>query len=189
MGSSVPNTAEVERPALNLQAATEKYRTYRAEVDAHLAGHLSSTERERLEAALRLMDEARFVEINGVVHHYMDYGPRDGEPLVLIHGWDCSSYWWHHIIDPLVAVGYRIILYDLKGHGFSDSDPQMGYRVADFSDDLKALGDALKLPAHHVAAFSLGAFVALHYAANNAARVRSLVFFNFSLLTYNAPPP
>ena len=185
MSSSVLNSAAVERSAPHAQPATKKYQTYRAEVEAKLAGQLKPAEQKRLKAELHLMDQARFVTINGVVHHYMDYGPRDGVPLVLVHGWDCSSYWWHHIVEPLVAEGYRIILYDLKGHGFSDSDPRQGYRVADFSADLKALGDALALSAHHVAAFSLGAFVALHYAAHNPTRVRSLVFFNFSLLTYN----
>lgn len=184
MSSPVSNTVEVERPGLNAPP-TGKYRAYRAEVEAQLAGQLSVAEQKRLKAELRLMDQARFVEINGVVHHYIDTGPRDGEPLVLVHGWDCSSYWWHHIVEPLVAVGYRVILYDLKGHGFSDSDPHEGYRIANFSDDLLALGNALELPPHHLAAFSLGAFITLHYAAHHPERVRSLVFFNFSLLTFN----
>ncbi|NTU77803.1 MAG: alpha/beta hydrolase [Chloroflexales bacterium] len=185
MISSVSNTAEAERPTLGAQATSEKYQTYRAEVEAQLAGQLSAAERKRLTDEQGLLEQARFVKLNGVVHHYMDYGPRDGEPLVLVHGWDCSSYWWHYIIDPMVAAGYRVILYDLRGHGFSNSDPDQGYRIADFSDDLRELGNVLQLSAHHVAAFSLGAFVALHYAAHNPERVRSLVFFNFSLLTYN----
>ncbi len=166
-------------------APTNKYRVYRAEVATKLAGKLSARERRRLEVEQHLMEQARFVELNGVVHHYIDIGPRDGDPLVLVHGWDCSSYWWHHILEPLAEAGYRVICYDLKGHGFSDSDPQEGYTVIGFSDDLRALGDALDLRPHHVAAFSLGAFVALHFADAHPARVRSLVFFNFSLLTYN----
>lgn len=166
-------------------APTEKYTTYRAEVEAKLASKLSDRERKRLERDLGLLERARFITLNGVVHHYQDVGPRDGEPLVLVHGWDCSAFWWHHIIDPLAAAGYRVISYDLKGHGFSDSDPQRGYTVAGFSADLKALGEALDLGPQHVAAFSLGAFVALHYAANVPDRVRSLVFFNFSLLDYH----
>lgn len=166
-------------------APTTKYITYREEVATKLAGKLSARERRRLEAEEYLMSRANFVELNGVVHHYMDVGPRDGEPLVLIHGWDCSSYWWHHIIDPLTSVGYRVICYDLKGHGFSDSDPRRDYTVAGFSNDLRALADALQLPPHHVSAFSLGAFVALHYADTNPDQVRSLTFFNFSLIAYN----
>ncbi|MCG8347647.1 MAG: alpha/beta hydrolase [Chloroflexales bacterium] len=164
---------------------TAKYQTFLAEVENALAGKLSKRERQRRTTELALLKRARFIELNGVVHHYQDVGPLDGEPLILVHGWDCSSFWWHHIVEPLAAAGYRVILYDLKGHGFSDSDPQRNYTVEGFSADLKALGQALHLPAHHIAAFSLGAFVALHYAALASEQVRSLSFFNFSLLPYN----
>jgi len=164
---------------------TAKYTTYKAEVEAKLAGKLSASERKRLEGELRLLERARFVDVRGVTHHYMDVGPADGEPLILVHGWDCSSYWWHHIVDPLAQAGYRVIAYDLKGHGFSDSDPARDYTVAGFSADLKALTEALDLPPQHVAAFSLGAFVALHYAVHYPNQVRSLAFFNFALFQYN----
>lgn len=166
-------------------APTAKYLTYRAEVEGKLAGKLSARERRRLEAELRLMERAHFVTVGGIVHHYYEAGPASGEPLILVHGWDCSSYWWHHIVDPLGQAGYRVIAYDLKGHGFSDSDPRRDYTVAGFSAELGAFAEALGLPTHHVAAFSLGAFVALHYAAAAPQRVRSLQFFNFSLIPYN----
>jgi pimeloyl-ACP methyl ester carboxylesterase len=164
---------------------TAKYTTYWAEIEAKLAGKLGTGERRRLEHERDLLRQAKFIELNGIVHHYQDIGPRDGEPLMLVHGWDCSALWWHHIINQLADAGYRVICYDLKGHGFSDSDPASDYTVAGFSNDLRTLGDALGLGPQHVAAFSLGAFVALHYGANVPDRVRSLTFFNFSLLTYN----
>jgi pimeloyl-ACP methyl ester carboxylesterase len=166
-------------------APTEKYTTYSAEVAAKLAGKLSTRERRRLEHEQDLMRRANFVILNGIVHHYIDVGPRDGEPLILVHGWDCSSYWWHHIVDPLAQAGYRVIAYDLKGHGFSASDPGRDYTVSGFSNDLAALAAALDLPAQHVAAFSLGAFVALQYAFDHPEQVRSLAFFNFSQLPYS----
>lgn len=166
-------------------APTAKFTSYKAELQARLAGRLGGRERRRLEELQRLMEQARFVEVNGVVHHYFEAGPATGEPLILVHGWDCSSYWWHHIVEPLARAGYRVIAYDLKGHGFSDSDPRRDYTVEGFSRDLAALSEALELPAQHVAAFSLGAFVALHYAAAEPQRVRSLQFFNFSLFSYS----
>jgi pimeloyl-ACP methyl ester carboxylesterase len=166
-------------------APTAKYHSYLAEVESKLAGRLSQGERRRLEYEHGLLGRAQFITLNGIIHHYQDVGPRDGEPLLLVHGWDCSALWWHHIVDSLAAAGYRVISYDLKGHGFSDSDPDLGYTVAGFSADLYALGEALGLGSQHVAAFSLGAFVALHYAASAPGRVRSLAFFNFSLIPYS----
>lgn len=171
--------------AFSLQPSTSKYQQYHAEIETKLAGKLSAGERRRLEHERELLGRAKFISLNGIIHHYQDVGPRDGEPLLLVHGWDCSALWWHHIIDPLAAAGYRVINYDLKGHGFSDSDPDRGYTVDGFSADLAALADTLGLGPHHVAAFSLGAFVALHYGANYPERVRSLTFFNFSLIGYS----
>lgn len=164
---------------------TAKYVAYVNEVATRLAGRLSGRERRRLEGERALLARARFIELNGVVHHYQDVGPSDGQPLVLIHGWDCSSFWWHHVVDPLAQAGYRVISYDLKGHGFSDADPRQNYTVAGFSADLQALIRTLDLGAVHLAAFSLGAFVGLHVAAHHPDMVRSLIFFNFSLLPYN----
>jgi pimeloyl-ACP methyl ester carboxylesterase len=162
---------------------TDQYRAYRAEVEAALP-RAKASERARLEGELALMHQARFVELRGVTHHYIDAGPRQGQPLVLVHGWDCSSYWWHHVIGPLAGAGYRVIAYDLRGHGFSDSGGQ-DYSVSALTDDLAALAEELELGPQHLAAFSLGAFVALEYAARYPEQVRTLQFFNFGLLPYN----
>ncbi|NJP05999.1 MAG: alpha/beta hydrolase [Chloroflexaceae bacterium] len=164
---------------------TGKYNAYLGAVQDALRGKPGRRERRRLEMEQRLLEPAQFMVLNGITHHYQDTGPRDGEPIVLVHGWDCSAFWWHHIVHPLAAQGYRVIIYDLKGHGFSDSDPEKQYTVESFSNDLLALADALELGPHHIAAFSLGAFVALHYAATYPEQVASLAFFNFSLLRYN----
>jgi pimeloyl-ACP methyl ester carboxylesterase len=169
----------------NQVAPTTKYTTYLREVEQALAGRLSRRERRRLEAEHGLLLRARFLKVNGITHHYQDEGPRHGQPIVLVHGWDCSAMWWHHVVGPLVSAGYRVILYDLKGHGFSDTDPARNYTVQSFSDDLLALTQALHLPTHHIVAFSLGAAVALHYAAHQPERVRSLAFFNFGIFPAN----
>ncbi len=178
---------ENEHKTVNLAkpAPPAKYTDYLAEIQTALAGRLNRRERRRREFELAFLQRGQFLELNGVVHHYQDLGPRDGEPIILIHGWDCASFWWHHIMDPLAESGYRVICYDLKGHGFSANDPANGYTVENFSTDLAALAEALELQQHHIAAFSLGAFVGLHYATHYPERVRSLAFFNFGLLTYN----
>jgi pimeloyl-ACP methyl ester carboxylesterase len=173
------STASANAPAV----PTAKYRAYLAEVEAALPA-ARGTERARLEGELALLRRASFVALDGVVHHYIDAGPRAGTPLLLIHGWDCSSYWWHHVIDPLAEAGYRVIAYDLRGHGFSEGHGD-DYSVAALARDLRALSAALELGPQHLAAFSLGAFVALHYASEHPEQVRSLQFFNFGLLPYN----
>jgi pimeloyl-ACP methyl ester carboxylesterase len=184
----VPDTQNMYASAIAegaMAPPTKKYTDYLAEVQEQLHGKLSKRERHRLEYLSSLMQRARFVKLNGIVHHYQEVGPQDGEPVILVHGWDCSALWWHHIVDDLAHAGYRVIIYDLKGHGFSDPDPNQGYTVQGFSDDLKALGEALNLPSYHLISFSLGSAISLHHAAQFSGCVRSLIFFNFGILSDN----
>ncbi|NTV64727.1 MAG: alpha/beta hydrolase, partial [Oscillochloris sp.] len=86
MNSHITAVPDQSTPRATL--STKKYDLYRAEVEGRLAGKLSKSERRRYENELKMLDRAQFIKINGVVHHYQDVGPRDGEPLLLIHGWD-----------------------------------------------------------------------------------------------------
>ena len=133
-----------------------------------------------------LMEKSCFIELNGVVHHYHDSGPDNaGETVMLIHGWDCWWMWWHHIVRFLNGRGVRTIAYDLKGHGWSDEDSRNDYSIGSFAEDLGELVKALELKNFHIAAFSFGPFIALHYAKQYPETVRSMVFFNFGYLENN----
>lgn len=51
---------------------------------------------------------------------YVDEGPRDGAPVLLMHGEPTWSYLYRHIIPQLVAKGHRVLAPDLVGFGRSD---------------------------------------------------------------------
>lgn len=51
---------------------------------------------------------------------YVDEGPRDGQPVVLLHGMPTSSWLYRHIIPGLAAQGLRVIAPDMLGFGASD---------------------------------------------------------------------
>jgi haloalkane dehalogenase len=51
---------------------------------------------------------------------YVDEGPRDGSPILLLHGEPSWSYLYRKIIPPLVAAGHRVLAPDLIGFGRSD---------------------------------------------------------------------
>jgi haloalkane dehalogenase len=57
--------------------------------------------------------------------HYTDEGPRDADPVVLLHGQPTWSYLYRHVIAALVASGHRVIAPDHIGYGRSDklTDP------------------------------------------------------------------
>jgi haloalkane dehalogenase len=52
--------------------------------------------------------------------HYLDEGPPDAAPVLLLHGEPSWSYLYRHMIPPLVAAGHRVIAPDLVGFGRSD---------------------------------------------------------------------
>ncbi len=164
---------------------TEKFLAYREKLRSLAAGG-GRAEAKRADYELGLMENSRFVKLNGVMHHYHDSGPRDAkETIVLIHGWDCWWMWWHHIIRKLNGNGIRTVTYDLKGHGWSESDPFNDYAKRSFPDDLHALAEFLGLDQFHVSAFSFGPLVALNYAKKHPGTIRSMVLFNFGYLENN----
>ena len=63
---------------------------------------------------------AHYVEVSGYRVHYLDEGPREGQPIWLLHGQPSWSYLYRHMIPPLAAAGYRVVVPDLVGFGKSD---------------------------------------------------------------------
>ena len=59
-------------------------------------------------------------EIGKLRVHYVDEGPRDADPILLMHGEPSWSYLYRKMIPPLVAAGHRVIAPDLIGFGRSD---------------------------------------------------------------------
>lgn len=51
---------------------------------------------------------------------YVDEGPADADPVLLLHGEPTWSYLYRRVIPPLVAAGHRIVAPDLPGFGRSD---------------------------------------------------------------------
>ena len=161
---------------------TQKFTNYRKEL-LELQSSTDNAAVKRATYELELMEKSCFIELNGIVHHYHDSGPKDAaQTVLLIHGWDCWWMWWHHVIKYLNDRGIRTIAYDMRGHGWSDPDPKNHYHIDFFAHDLHELVIKLGLGQFHIAAFSFGPFVALDYARVHPELIRSMTFFNFGYL-------
>jgi esterase len=64
-------------------------------------------------------------------------GPRDGTPVVLLHGVSGSSRTYDWLPDEVVR-GRRVVRIDLRGHGRSERAPD-GYAIADYGGDVVAV--------------------------------------------------
>ena len=103
---------------------------------------------------------------------------RRGRPCVLIHGFGDAVCVWDHLAIRL-APQFRVLAMDLRGHGNSDWDPEARYDTETFTADLTKVVAAFGLDQMILVAHSLGADVAIRFAAENASRVLALVIVDF----------
>ena len=79
---------------------------------------------ERFENLQDYPFEPHYLEVDSTIGklrlHYVDVGPRDADPILLMHGEPSWSYLYRKMIPPLVAAGHRVIAPDLIGFGRSD---------------------------------------------------------------------
>lgn len=116
---------------------------------------------------------------NGVTLFFEDLGPRDGAPVILIHGHPFSHSMWAPQVAALTTAGYRVITPDLRGYGQSPVLPGTTL-LADFADDLAALLDRLGVEQAVVGGVSMGGQIAMEMRLGHPGRVRALVLSDTS---------
>ena len=55
---------------------------------------------------------------------YLSCGPRDGTPLIFVHGWPELSFSWRHQLPVFGGLGFRAIAPDMRGYGNSSIPPR-----------------------------------------------------------------
>ncbi len=103
-----------------------------------------------------------------------------GPPVVLIHGHSADLRLWDEQVPALTAAGYRVIRYDVRGHGRSTAPPT-GYTWENYAADLRDLMEGLGVDASHVVGLSMGGGIALQFALDFPARVLSLTLVDSAL--------
>jgi pimeloyl-ACP methyl ester carboxylesterase len=98
-----------------------------------------------------------------------------GESIVLMHAITGTSESWSPQIEAFSRAGYRVIAFDRRGWGRSETDAATGPQPGSASDDLHALADHLSLGRFHLVGVAGGGFVALDYAAAHPERLSSLI--------------
>ena len=118
-----------------------------------------------------------FVQITNGKIHYRWLGSQSGEIIVLVHGVSVPQYVFSQTAAALVESGYRILLFDHFGHGYSDR-PVAQYD-ADFFD-LEMVEVLNELGLHdpvNLGALSMGGVIAADFTARHPERVKTLTQF------------
>ncbi len=117
-----------------------------------------------------LHTESGFADNSGVRIYYESTG--SGTPIVFAHGFTLDHRMWEKQRDYFSA-RYRVVTFDSRGHGRSDS-PVTGYSRDHRETDLGAVVDTLKLERFHLVGLSMGGATAIGYAIDFSDNLRSL---------------
>jgi pimeloyl-ACP methyl ester carboxylesterase len=119
------------------------------------------------------ISEIRFVEVEGRRIAYREAGRGNGSPLVLLHAFASSSATWIPLVNHLAAAGFRVIAFDLPGHGQSD---WLGhYSLASMEDSLASALSKLDLHRFDLVGHSLGGHLAMRLGARLTGNIGRLV--------------
>jgi pimeloyl-ACP methyl ester carboxylesterase len=119
---------------------------------------------------------SRTVDTDRLRVHYLESGPGDGIPVVLVHGNLSTARFYEHILAG--APGrYRFIVPDMRGFGDTEPLPTDGTRgLRDWSDDVHALVRALGIERPvHLAGWSTGGGAIAMYALDHPAASLTLI--------------
>jgi pimeloyl-ACP methyl ester carboxylesterase len=133
----------------------------------------TDAERPALEARYAA-PPSTFVTLDGVRLHIRDTGPRDGPPVLLLHGFGSSLHTWDAWAQ-LLERERRVIRLDLPGFGLTGADPSGDYADLRAVALLEGLLDQLGVARADVIGSSMGGRIAWRFAAERPARVRRLV--------------
>lgn len=96
---------------------------------------------------------------------YWLIGPEDGRRIVLIHGLSIPAIVWKDIAPVLASRGYRVLLYDLYGRGYSDA-PQVTYDTTLHTTQLALLMQHVKWDNAFIVGLSMGGGIATAFSAH-----------------------
>ncbi len=122
--------------------------------------------------------------------HYVDEGPRDGAPVLLLHGEPTWSYLYRTMIGPLADAGHRVLAPDLIGFGRSDKPALMAdYTYQRHVDWITSWLTQLDLRDITLVVQDWGSLIGLRVAAENPDRFAKLFIANGFLSTAERPAP
>jgi 3-oxoadipate enol-lactonase len=123
--------------------------------------------------------------VQGIDLYYLLEGNPAGAPVVLIPGFSAPLEMWAPTL-PALAAEFRVLLYDLRGHGRSDL-PLSGYDLRTQAGDLLGLMNHLGWTDAHLVGDAAGGGIAVEIALNHPSRVRSLTLVGTRIHGWNAP--
>ncbi|MEE4143528.1 MAG: alpha/beta fold hydrolase [Halieaceae bacterium] len=123
--------------------------------------------------------EPRWFETAEGTLHYIDEGPEEGKPVVMIHGNPTWSYLYRRFIAAVTGAGYRAIAMDHLGFGRSDKPGEAQlYQISRHAGRCEELLESLDLHDVTLVVQDWGGPIGLAWAARHPSRVAKLFILN-----------
>jgi non-heme chloroperoxidase len=116
---------------------------------------------------------------SGLRLHVREWGKPDGPPILFIHGWSQNHLCWAKQYESRLADEFRLLAYDLRGHGMSEAPLEPEHYTEDrlWADDVAAIVEQLRLDGVVLVGWSYGSFVICDYLrAHGQDRVAAINF-------------
>jgi haloalkane dehalogenase len=125
-----------------------------------------------------------YAQVGEVRIHYVDEGPRQAPPVLLLHGEPSWSFLYRKMIPPIAAAGFRVVAPDLVGFGKSDKPARReDYTYQRHVDWIRGLLELLDLREIVLFGQDWGGLIGLRLAAEHPDRFARIVAANTFLPT------
>jgi len=125
-----------------------------------------------------LPKEGSWIKLSEGNIYYRWYSPNEGkengETIVMVHGFSTPSFVWGGLLDNLINEGYKVLVYDHFGRGYSER-PKIAYSKDLYVNTLKELIDSQGLSKPlHLLGYSMGGPIVGHFATTYPNLTKSL---------------
>ena len=110
--------------------------------------------------------------------YYETFGSEKSYPVILIHPVGGNINIWEHEISFILKKGFRIIVYEIRGHNRSSIGNNKSFTMHDMVYDLQILLDKLKIRKCTLIGHSIGGAIASIYAKDHPEKVDAIIFIN-----------
>ncbi|MFA6252604.1 MAG: alpha/beta hydrolase [Candidatus Paceibacterota bacterium] len=122
------------------------------------------------------------IDINGVKTKYQEIlNNSNKETVLILHGWDGSSFSWLQVANALAENNYNVILPDLPGFG-ETSPPSNIWGTDEYVDFLHNFVATFGIEKFYLVGHSFGGALALKYATNYPSEIKKLVLCDAAII-------
>lgn len=133
---------------------------------------------------MRISGKNLTIIVNKLSVSYSDEGPDDAPVIIFIHGFPFNKSTWSRQLDELKQ-DYRVIAYDVRGHGNSDAGP-VDFSIELFVNDLIEFMNVLEIKQSVLCGLSMGGYITLKAIENFPDRFQAIVLCHTNCIADSA---